>query len=43
MAEPLQPEAFTHGSSVDRVKWFKTGFASGKLPAAIHLMANSRQ
>lgn len=24
-------EAFTHGSSADRVKWFKTGFASGKL------------
>lgn len=27
----VQPEAFTHGSSADRVKWFKTGFASGKL------------
>ncbi|MCH7422045.1 neutral zinc metallopeptidase [Shewanella xiamenensis] len=27
----VQPEAFTHGSSADRVKWFNIGFASGKL------------
>ena len=27
----VQPDAFTHGSSVQRVKWFKTGFESGNL------------
>lgn len=27
----VQPDAFTHGSSVQRVKWFKTGFDSGNL------------
>lgn len=27
----VQPDAFTHGSSAQRVKWFKTGFDSGNL------------
>lgn len=27
----VQPDAFTHGSSAQRVKWFKTGFESGNL------------
>lgn len=25
----VNPDSFTHGSSADRVKWFKTGFAGG--------------
>jgi hypothetical protein len=25
------PESFTHGSSAQRVRWFKHGFDSGKL------------
>ncbi|MCS6236319.1 metalloprotease [Shewanella baltica] len=27
----VQPDVFTHGSSAQRVKWFKTGFDSGNL------------
>lgn len=27
----VQPDAFTHGSSAQRMKWFKTGFDSGNL------------
>ncbi len=27
----VQPDAFTHGSSAQRVKWFKAGFESGNL------------
>jgi predicted metalloprotease len=27
------PDAFTHGSSGQRVRWFKRGFESGKLEA----------
>ncbi|QYJ79206.1 KPN_02809 family neutral zinc metallopeptidase [Shewanella acanthi] len=27
----VQPEAFTHGSSAQRIKWFKVGFASGDI------------
>jgi predicted metalloprotease len=27
------PDAFTHGSSAERVRWFKRGFESGKLEA----------
>ncbi|MBI4891209.1 MAG: neutral zinc metallopeptidase [Acidobacteria bacterium] len=27
----VQPESFTHGSSAQRVGWFKRGFASGKV------------
>ena len=27
----VQPDAFSHGSSAQRVKWFKTGFDSGNL------------
>ena len=27
------PESFTHGSSAQRVKWFKTGFQSGNVDA----------
>ncbi len=27
------PESFTHGSSAQRVKWFKTGFQSGSIDA----------
>ncbi len=27
------PDAFTHGSSAQRVRWFKTGYESGKLEA----------
>ncbi len=27
----VSPDSFTHGSSVQRVKWFKTGFASGDM------------
>lgn len=26
----VQPESFTHGSSADRVRWFKRGLASGR-------------
>ena len=26
----VSPESFTHGSSADRVKWFRTGFESGQ-------------
>ena len=25
------PDSFTHGSSAQRVKWFKIGFESGRL------------
>jgi uncharacterized protein len=28
----IVPESFTHGSSAQRVEWFKRGFASGKVP-----------
>jgi len=27
----VSPDSFTHGSSVQRVQWFKTGLASGKM------------
>jgi predicted metalloprotease len=27
------PDAFTHGSSAQRVKWFKTGLETGKMSA----------
>jgi predicted metalloprotease len=27
------PDSFTHGTSAQRVKWFKRGFASGKIDA----------
>ena len=27
------PESFTHGSSAQRVRWFKSGFDSGALSA----------
>ena len=27
------PDAFTHGSSKDRMTWFKRGFAAGELEA----------
>ncbi|BBO71657.1 hypothetical protein DSCA_55870 [Desulfosarcina alkanivorans] len=27
----VRPDAFTHGSSAQRVKWFKTGLASGDM------------
>ena len=27
------PDSFTHGSSAQRVKWFKTGFQSGDVAA----------
>ena len=29
----VSPESFTHGSSADRVRWFKTGFDAGQLRA----------
>jgi uncharacterized protein len=29
----INPETWTHGSSADRVRWFNTGFNSGKLEA----------
>ncbi len=29
----VNPDSFTHGSSADRVKWFKTGFDSGDVGA----------
>jgi predicted metalloprotease len=29
----VTPESFTHGSSAQRVKWFKTGMGSGKIEA----------
>jgi predicted metalloprotease len=29
----VQPESFTHGSSAQRVEWFKRGFESGDLDA----------
>ena len=27
----VQPETFTHGSSKDRVEWFKRGMAAGRI------------
>jgi predicted metalloprotease len=27
------PDSFTHGTSAQRVKWFKRGFESGKIDA----------
>jgi len=27
------PDSFTHGSSAQRVKWFRTGFESGEIEA----------
>jgi len=27
------PDSFTHGSSAERVRWFKAGFAAGQLGA----------
>ena len=27
----VRPDSFTHGSAAQRVKWFKVGFASGKI------------
>jgi predicted metalloprotease len=27
------PDSFTHGSSAQRVRWFKSGFAEGNLNA----------
>ena len=35
----VQPDAFTHGSSAQRVKWFKTGFDSGNLASCNTLAA----
>jgi predicted metalloprotease len=29
----VSPESFTHGSSADRVRWFKTGFDTGQIRA----------
>jgi predicted metalloprotease len=29
----VQPDSFTHGSSAQRVQWFKRGFESGDLDA----------
>jgi predicted metalloprotease len=29
----VSPETFTHGSSADRVRWFKTGFDAGQIRA----------
>jgi len=29
----VQPESFTHGSSAQRVKWFRRGFETGDLQA----------
>lgn len=29
----VQPESFTHGTSAQRVQWFKRGFESGTLEA----------
>lgn len=36
----IVPDSFTHGSSADRVKWFKTGFANGD-PAACDTFGGS--
>jgi hypothetical protein len=30
---PITPESFTHGSSEQRVRWFKRGYESGSLQA----------
>ena len=27
------PESFTHGSSAERVRWFRTGYETGRLDA----------
>lgn len=35
----VQPESFTHGSSADRVKWFRRGFQAGS-PAACDTFAS---
>jgi uncharacterized protein len=29
----VNPESFTHGSSADRMRWFKAGLQSGSLDA----------
>jgi predicted metalloprotease len=29
--QSVVPDSFTHGSSAQRVKWFRKGFESGKL------------
>ena len=34
------PESFTHGSSAQRVKWFKTGFDSGNMQVCDTFRAN---
>ena len=31
--QSVQPESFTHGSSAERVRWFKTGMQSGDVKA----------
>lgn len=35
------PDAFTHGSAAQRVRWFKTGFSSGKMQACDTFGASS--
>ena len=35
------PESFTHGTSAQRVKWFRTGFESGRLAACDTFAARS--
>jgi predicted metalloprotease len=33
MQGTVVPDSFTHGSSAQRVKWFKRGFEGGKIEA----------
>ena len=37
----VSPESFTHGSSEQRVRWFKRGYESGSVPSCDTFAANS--
>ena len=37
----VSPESFTHGSSEQRVRWFKRGYESGSVPSCDTFTANS--
>jgi predicted metalloprotease len=37
----VSPESFTHGSSAQRVKWFKAGMDSGKIEQCDTFGANA--
>jgi predicted metalloprotease len=37
----ISPESFTHGSSEQRVRWFKRGYETGSVPSCDTFAANS--